>query len=115
LALKGIVAGTVNRLVKLGATHPDAQKKVATLLSSLGVRAERGSGHVTTVTVRNWCKEVSNDVSRKGTAALMHDEMFAEAEERQFSALSQTDARSFALALLSSWVEWQFPKLRKAT
>ena len=113
LALKGNAAATVRRLVSLGVTQPDAQKKVATLLSRLGVRAERGSGHVTAGTVRNWCNEVSTDVSRKGTAALVYDHMFAAAGERQFATLSKADARSFALTLLSSWVQWQFPNLEK--
>jgi hypothetical protein len=115
LALKGHVAGTIRRLVSVGVDQSDAQQKVAALLRRRGVRAERGPGQVTTGTVRNWCNEVSSDVGRKGTAALVYDDMFAECEERRFVTLSQAEARRFALECLSNWVQWQFPELRKAT
>ena len=115
LALKGHVAGTVRRLISLGVDRSDAHKKVAVTLRRLGLRAERGSGHVTAGTIRNWCNEVSSDVSRNGTAAQVCDSMFDEAEEHRFASLSQTDARRFALESLSHWVQWLFPKLRKAT
>jgi len=115
LALKGHVAGTVRRLVSVGLNQSDALKKVAAVLRRLGVRAERGSGHVTAGTVRNWCNEVSRDVSRRGTAALVHDDMFSDAEERRFATPTPADARRFALASLSDWVRSLFPELRKAT
>lgn len=115
LALKGHVAGTIRRLVSVGVRQSDAQQKVAALLRRRGVRAERGPGQVTAGTVRNWCNEVSSDVGRKGTAALVYDDMLAEREERRFVTLSQDEARRFALECLSNWVQWQFPELRKAT
>jgi hypothetical protein len=115
LALKGHVAGTVRRLICLGVDRSDAHKKVAATLRGLGLRAERGPGHVTAGTIRNWCNEVSSDVSRNGTAAQVCDSMFDEAEEHRFASLSQTDARRFALELLSHWVQWLFPEVRKAT
>ena len=115
LALKGHVAGTVRRLISLGAGQADALEKVAAMLRRLGVRAERGSGQVTARTIRNWCNEVSTDVSRKGTAAQVFHDMFADAEEKRFASLSQADARRFALVSLSSWVERLFPELKKAT
>jgi hypothetical protein len=115
LALKGHVAGTVRRLVNLGVRQPDAQQKVAALLQRLGARAERGPGHVTAATVRNWCNEVASDVSRKGTAALVYDDLFSDAEEQRFVTLSNAEARDFALACLTNWVQWLFPELRKAT
>jgi hypothetical protein len=93
LALKGHVAGTVRRLVAAGVNHKDAYKQVAQLLQRLGVRPERGLGHITAATVRNWCNEVSADVSRQGTAAQMYETMFASSEEARFSKLSQADIR----------------------
>jgi hypothetical protein len=110
LALKGHVAGTVRRLVTLGLAQSDAQQKVAALLRGLGIRTERGSGHVTAVTVRNWFNEVSADVSRKGTAAVVFDDMLADADERQFATLSPAEARRFALASLWAWIQSLLPK-----
>jgi hypothetical protein len=66
LALKGHAAGTVRRLISLGVDRSQAHKKVAAKLRGLGLRAERGPGHLTAVTIRNWCNEVSSDVGRKG-------------------------------------------------
>jgi hypothetical protein len=113
-ALKGRVAGTIRRLVSLGVRQPDAQQMVAVLLQRLGVRTERGPGHVTAVTVRNWCNEVSSDVSRKGTAALVCDDLFSDAEEQEFVRLSKAEARNLALARLTNWVEWHFPRTSKS-
>jgi hypothetical protein len=114
-ALKGHVAGTIRRLVNLGVRQPDAQRKVAALLRRLGVRAERGHGYVTAATVRNWCNEVSSDVSLEGTAALVYDDLFSDAEEQRYATLSNIEAQNFAFACLSDWVRWQYPERRKVT
>jgi hypothetical protein len=112
LALKGDAAGTVRRLVAAGLNRSDAEEKVAAQLRQLGVRAKRGSGNVTAATVRNWCNEVSSDVSRKGTAAQVCDTMFTDAEDKRFLTLSNADARRYALGSLSDWVQSMFPELK---
>jgi hypothetical protein len=103
--LKGYAAGTVKRLVGTGLRRSDAHQAVAKELKRLGVRAERGSGSVTANTVRNWCDEVSSDVGRRGTAALMHDQMIKPREVQRFSAMPKDQARSEALAELAWWVQ----------
>jgi hypothetical protein len=112
LALKGDAAGTVRRLVAAGLNRSDAEEKVAAQLRQLGVRAKRGSGNVTAATVRNWCNEVSSDVSRKGTAAQVCDTMFTDAEDKRFLTLSNADARRYALGSLSDWVQSMFLELK---
>lgn len=114
-SLKGHVAGTVRRLVDTELSSPDARERVAKQLRSLGIRPDRGGGHVTATTVRNWCSEVSKDVDRDGAASIMYDEMFTESERERFSALSQTEARRFAMMSLSAWVLGVFPELKKAS
>lgn len=115
LALKGSAAGTVRRLVAAGLNRSDAEEKVAAQLRQRGVRAKRGSGNVTAATVRNWCNEVSSDVSRQGTAAQVCDTMFTDAEDKQFLTLSKADARRYAVGALSDWVRSMFPELRKVS
>jgi hypothetical protein len=112
LALIGHAAGTVRRLVAIGLNPSDAREEVAAQLHRLGIRAKRGSGNVTAGTVRNWCNEVSSDVSRNGTAAQVYDTMFTDAEERRFLTLSKADAKRFALGSLSYWVQSMFPGLK---
>jgi hypothetical protein len=77
---------------------------VARQLSHLGVRPKRGSGTVTATTVRNWCDEVSSNVSRQTTAALMYDEILSPEENKRFLALPKDRAKQFALQSLSSYV-----------
>ena len=112
-ALKGQAAATVRLLIKIGMSPKDAQRAVAKQLKKLGVRRERGSGDMTATTVRNWCDEVSSDVGRRGSSALMYDQAFTEEEQKKIAALSQDDARRFALELLSRFVEVVFPELQK--
>jgi hypothetical protein len=114
LALKGQVAGAVRRLVCSGVSQTDAHEKVGARLRRQRIRAERGPGHVTAGTVRNWCNEVSSDVSRRGTAAQVYEDMLTDNEERLYVSLSKADARRFALAS-SRWIGVMFPELRKAT
>jgi hypothetical protein len=112
-SLKGHVAGTVRRLVNTGLRSTDARERVARQLKALGVRPDRGGGHVTATTVRNWCNEVSKDVNRDGAASIMYDGMFTEGQRERFSALPETEARRFALMSLSAWVLTYFPELKK--
>jgi len=101
-ALKGCVAGTVQRLLRTGLNQQDANLAVAKLLTRRGVRPERGSGgEVTVNTVRHWCEEVAADVGRRGTAAKMYASMFMPAEVDRFSALPLDQARSHALGSLA--------------
>jgi hypothetical protein len=104
--LKGHVAGTVRRLVETGLSRGDAHKAVAKQLKQLGIRPERGSGGVTATTVRNWCDEVSADVGRRGTAAMMHDSIFTQLEPQRFFTMPKDQARRHALAELTQWVQW---------
>ena len=67
---------------------------------------------MTAATVRNWCNEVSSDVSRKGTAAQVYDMMFTDAEDKQFSTLSNADTRRYTFGSLSDWVQSMFPELK---
>jgi hypothetical protein len=110
-ALKGCVAGTVQRLMRTGLGRQDANAAVAKLLTERGVRPERGSGgEVTDDTVRHWCEEVAADVGRHGTAAAMYDSMFTPAEVDRFSALPVDQARSRALDSLAGFVQAIFPE-----
>jgi hypothetical protein len=104
-ALKGCVAGTVERLSRTGLSRQDANVAVAEQLRELGVRSERGSGDVTDDTVRHWCDEVAADVGRHGTAANVYDSMFTPAEVDRFSALPLNQARSRALGSFAAFVE----------
>jgi hypothetical protein len=110
-ALKGCVAGTVQRLLRTGLSRQDANVAVAKQLTRLGVRPERGSaGEVSVNTVRHWCEEVAIDVGRYGTAATMYDSMFSRAEVDRFSALPLDQARSHALDSLARFVQAIFPE-----
>jgi hypothetical protein len=116
LALRGHAAGTVKRLLDIGLTRKEAYDAVAKHLKQLRVRAERGSGGITGTTVRNWCNEVSTDVGRHGTSAEIYDSMFARLEEQQrFEAMSEGEAKRYALGCLAAWVQAMFPELKKPT
>lgn len=116
LSLKGHAAATVQRLMDTGLGQSEAHALVAKTLQRLDVKADRGSGNVTTATVRNWCNEVSSDVGRKGTAATMYDKILAEDERRRFRTLSEADAvaaRRLSVVSLSRWVETHFPPRKR--
>jgi hypothetical protein len=66
-ALKGCVAGTVERLLRTGFSRQDAHVAVAKRLRALGVRPERGSGEITDDTVRHWSKEVASELKSIGS------------------------------------------------
>jgi hypothetical protein len=115
LALKGHVAMTVDRLVQSGLSLPAAYKKVAAVLATEGVRPERGSGVITSHTVRNWCTEVKADVGGRGTAAYIYRSV-ADYYREKFANLPSDEARRrFALNNITSWVRETFPGLKKAT
>jgi hypothetical protein len=109
-ALKGCVAGTVERLLRTGLSRKDANLAVAKQLRQLGVGPERGSGEVTDDTVRHWCEEVAIDVGQHGTAAQMYHSMFTSAEVDRFSALPLDQARTHALDSLAGFVRAIFPE-----
>lgn len=108
-ALKGYVAGTVERLLQTGLGQREAHLQVAKLLNSVGARAERRSGDITATTVRHWRQEVASDVGRHGIAALMYNSMFTEVERQTFSALPPDQARHHALVSLGDYVRISFP------
>jgi hypothetical protein len=114
-SMKGHAAATVQRLLQTGMARDDAHKQVAKELSKLAVRVERGSGIVTSTTVRNWCDEISGDVGRHGTATRMYDSVLAPAEQEKFSALQKDQARRFALQSLTAWTRAVFPQPQKPT
>jgi len=113
LALKGLAAATVQRLMDTGLDQSEARERVAKLLQRLDVKADRGSGNVTAGTVRNWCNECSSDVGRRGAAAIMYDRTLAEPERQRFRALSRADARNLSDESLSGWVETHFPRRKR--
>jgi hypothetical protein len=108
-ALKGFIAGTVERLSQIGLGQREAHLQVAKLLKSVGARVERRSGDITATTVRHWCQEVASDFGRHGIAALMYDSIFTEAERQKFSALPPEQARHRALVSLGDYVRMSFP------
>jgi hypothetical protein len=112
-SMKGHAAATVQRLLLAGLGRPEAHQEVATQLAQLGVRPERRSGTVKATTVKNWCDEVSSDVGRHSTAALMYDEMLKPTELDRFLALPKDEARRFALQSLAARVRSLFPELQK--
>lgn len=67
--LKGTAVYVVSRLCELGHVRSDALKIVAADLRRIGVKPDRGSGEVTSRTVRWWCEEIAADVGRHGAAA----------------------------------------------
>jgi hypothetical protein len=111
-ALKGHAAATVQRLLKAGAERRDAYRLVAKELTRLGMRPERGSGDITATTVRHWCDEVSAEIDRSGTAAVMYDTMLAPSELHTFMT-SAKDPRGFALKSLGDWISRHFPDRKK--
>jgi hypothetical protein len=114
-SMKGYAAATVQLLQQSGLARDDALGAVARQLRELGVRPERGSGTVTASTVRNWCNEVSSDVGRRGTAAMMYDDALAPEERERFSSLPKDRKRRFALESLAALVRATFPELQKTT
>ena len=121
-ALKGYVAGTVQRLLQTGINSDAAHRRVAEELERRGVRPERGAGDVTATTVRHWCDEVDTDVGRHGTAAVVYDSMFTVSERERFSFFVWLDrnpeqdvehlpAPDFALKSLAVFVAANFPNL----
>jgi hypothetical protein len=110
-SMKGYAAATVQLLQQ--ADHGDALGAVARQLRELGVRPERGSRTVTATTVRNWRNEVSSDVGRHGTAALMYDDRLAPEEQERFLSLPKDQAIQLALERLTAWVLSVFPELQK--
>jgi hypothetical protein len=109
--LKGHAAATVQLLLQAGLAQGDARRAVATQLSRLGIRPERGSGTVTATTVQNWSDKVSSDVGRHGTGARMYDYKLAHGQEI-LSALPKDQWQSAALQELANWVGTIFPELR---
>jgi hypothetical protein len=115
LALKGLAAATVQRLLQTGLARPEALRAVAAKLRELGVRPERGSGTVTATTIGNWETEVSSDFGRRGTAAMMYDDTLAPKKKARFAELPKDRARQLALESLDTWVRRTFPELSKPT
>jgi hypothetical protein len=111
-ALKGHVAAAVQRLLQAGfSTNDAAHRLIAKELNKLGIRPERGSGHVTATTVRHWCDEVEQDVGRRGAAAVAYDMTFTDDEIKRFKALPTDKARQDqALSCLAAVVGELFPR-----
>jgi hypothetical protein len=112
-SIRGNAVATVQRLQQAGLARNDALQEVARQLSDLDVRPERGSRPVTATTVRNWCDEVSSDVSRQTTAALMYDYMLSAEEQERFLALPKDCMKQFALKSLAAYVRSISPGKQK--
>jgi hypothetical protein len=115
-ALKGLTAATVMYLTENSFSAPDAHKTVAKWLNELGLLSERGDGDITAHTVRNWCNEVSSDVGRKETAAIMYDKMVADSERQRLAAAAKnTTPEHAALCRLILWVNTNYAALKKSS
>jgi hypothetical protein len=114
-ALKGLVAATVTYLCENRFPTADAHKAIAQWLNKLGVRSERGSGDITSDTVRNWCAEVSSlGKTSTATAAMMCNEMLAESERKRLAASAKKATPEYAARnRLISWVDTHCAALKK--
>jgi hypothetical protein len=72
-SMKGLAAYVVRQLQSRGTNRMAAYRSVAVQLAKSGVRPDRGSGKVTSRTVREWCDAISADISRSGKAAQTFD------------------------------------------
>jgi hypothetical protein len=108
LALKGHSAAAVRRLVDSGLDRKRAHEAVAKALRKAGARTQRGTGALTSTTVRNWCREVDK-AEQESTSAAIYDETLTDGTEKQFSRLlsdgNRLGARHAALTALSRWVQ----------
>jgi hypothetical protein len=111
-SLQGHAAGTVTRLRTLGLSPEKAHELVAEELAKLRVQSLRGEGIIKKDTVRHWCDVVTSDVSRSGTAAMMYDSMFTDAEMKRFQIMEPAKTRKLAIASLQTYVYEMFPELR---
>ncbi len=107
--LRGNAAATVKLLSETGVDRPDAHRSVATLLKELGVRTTRGSGEITDETVRHWCEEAAEDVSRQGAVAMAYDSVLAEIGPKT-SVLPRDQARRRVLDSLADFIRRLFPE-----
>jgi hypothetical protein len=103
-ALEAHVAGAVQRLLQTGLYTADAHLRVANELGKLGLKLKRGSGGLTDTTVRHWCDEIAEDVSRSGVAAIVYDGMFTVDEVKRLERLPRDQARKSALKSLVAFV-----------
>ena len=110
-ALVGRVAATIKRLQEAGFEREDAYRRVAKQLTNMGVKSERGPGHITGRTIRLWYEKVEEDVERTGTAAIICDLMFTVEDNERFAALSREQALVFSLKSLAEFVRTIFPKI----
>jgi hypothetical protein len=110
--LKGCAAGTVKLLVQNGLARQEVCKSVARMLDQLGLRSERGAGHITATTVRNWYNEISSDSGGRGTAAIAYNWMVTR-NEQLFSAMPKDQARRFALNVLGISIRSFFPGIKQ--
>jgi hypothetical protein len=114
-ALKGLVAATVAYLCENRFPTADAHKALAQWLNKLGVRSERGSGDITSDTVRNWCAEVSSlGKTSTATAAIMRNKMLAESERKRLAAAAKKATPEYAARnRLILWVDTHRAALKK--
>jgi hypothetical protein len=112
-ALRGLVAATVTYLCENGFRAPDAHKTVAQWLNKRGLHSERGSGDITSTTVRNWCAEVSS-LPSTATAAIMYNKMLADSEREKLAAAAEkATPESAARNRLILWVDEHFAALKR--
>jgi hypothetical protein len=100
-ALVGFAVGAVGRLRWTGLTRLAAHEAVADALHKIGIMASRGSGHVTSRTVREWCARVAADVSGRSLAARNANLMMTDKWAVMIKARSPQGARKFILDSLA--------------
>jgi hypothetical protein len=93
--LKGATAYVVRRLCDLGHARSEAWKVVAADLRHIGVKPDRGTGHVTARTVRGWCEEVAADIGCHGTAAKRYHQLLAHPANKVPDRISPEEAKSW--------------------
>lgn len=101
-ALKGMAVLTVQELRKRGFSQNEALRLVVKELSRVGIKPGRGSGNLTTRTIREWREARDADVGKRGTAAQTIEEL--ETQKSILEAIrsaSKEDATKLLLAMLA--------------
>jgi len=102
-ALQGFAAATVHRLRNTELDEKKARRLVADELQKLNVQPTRGSGKITTRTVKGWIERISADVTKTGLAATEYQLVIGKDAKAPIKA-TPTDVRRYALTALRTFV-----------
>jgi hypothetical protein len=98
--VKAAAVFVVRRFQDFGMERPAACATVAKHLEALGVKSERGPGHVTQRTVREWCEAINADVGRHSFTSVMYHKLMTTSPYRELPPSSE------AKQLLLTWLEF---------